>query len=463
MVERCGDTPSAPRRGEPVATKLRRIACKARNEPSFKFTSLFHLMDEELLRECFARLRGEAAAGIDGKTKAAYAEHLEANLAGLVNRLHRMAYRPQAVRRVYIPKPGSEKGRPLGIPALEDKMVQSGMTRILEQIYEQDFIEDSYGFRENRGCHDALRALSATMESGRMEWIVEADIKGFFDNVDHEALLRFMEHRIGDRRMLRMVKRFLKAGVMEEGKIWASEDGVPQGGSISPILSNIYLHYALDLWFEKGFRRVCGGSVRLIRYADDFVACFATQADAERFDRELSTRLAKFGLEVEPTKTKVLAFGPDAARRARQEGKKKPDTFDFLGFTHYCSRTRNGRRFRMKRVTARKKLRVKLADLKEWLKENRATMTTRELWQKVREKLRGHYGYYGVTDNSLGIGRFYMEVKKLLYKWLNRRSQRKAMNWEKFDLMEKRIPLPKPRVTVNLFARPKTPVQLNLL
>lgn len=463
MVERCGDTPSAPRRGEPVATKLRRIACKARNEPSFKFTSLFHLMDEELLRECFARLRGEAAAGIDGKTKAAYAEHLEANLAGLVNRLHRMAYRPQAVRRVYIPKPGSEKGRPLGIPALEDKMVQSGMTRILEQIYEQDFIEDSYGFREKRGCHDALRALSATMESGRMEWIVEADIKGFFDNVDHEALLRFMEHRIDDRRMLRMVKRFLKAGVMEEGKIWASEDGVPQGGSISPILSNIYLHYALDLWFEKGFRRVCGGAARLIRYADDFVACFATQADAERFDRELSTRLAKFGLEVEPTKTKVLAFGPDAARRARQEGKKKPDTFDFLGFTHYCSRTRNGRRFRMKRVTARKKLRVKLADLKEWLKENRATMTTRELWQKVREKLRGHYGYYGVTDNSLGIGRFYMEVKKLLYKWLNRRSQRKAMNWEKFDLMEKRIPLPKPRVTVNLFARPKTPVQLNLL
>lgn len=446
-----------------MATKLRRIACKARNEPSFKFTSLFHLMDEELLRECFARLRGEAAAGIDGKTKAAYAEHLEANLAGLVNRLHRMAYRPQAVRRVYIPKPGSEKGRPLGIPALEDKMVQSGMTRILEQIYEQDFIEDSYGFREKRGCHDALRALSATMESGRMEWIVEADIKGFFDNVDHEALLRFMEHRIDDRRMLRMVKRFLKAGVMEEGKIWASEDGVPQGGSISPILSNIYLHYALDLWFEKGFRRVCGGAARLIRYADDFVACFATQADAERFDRELSTRLAKFGLEVEPTKTKVLAFGPDAARRARQEGKKKPDTFDFLGFTHYCSRTRNGRRFRMKRVTARKKLRVKLADLKEWLKENRATMTTRELWQKVREKLRGHYGYYGVTDNSLGIGRFYMEVKKLLYKWLNRRSQRKAMNWEKFDLMEKRIPLPKPRVTVNLFARPKTPVQLNLL
>lgn len=463
MVERRRETPPAPRRGEPVDTTLRRIACKARNEPSFKFTSLFHLMNEELLRGCFARLRGDAAAGIDGKTKAEYAEHLEANMTGLVNRLHRMAYRPQAVRRVYIPKPGSDKGRPLGIPALEDKMVQSGMTRILEQIYEQDFIEDSYGFRAKRGCHDALRALSVTMESGRMEWIVEADIKGFFDNVDHDWLMLFMERRIGDKRMLRMVKRFLKAGVMEEGKLYASEEGVPQGGSISPILSNIYLHYALDLWFEKGFRRVCGGAARLIRYADDFVACFATRADAERFDRDLSTRLAKFGLEVEPTKTKVLAFGPDAARRARREGKRKPDTFDFLGFTHYCSRTRNGRRFRMKRVTARKKLRVKLADLKEWLKENRAKMTTRELWQKVREKLRGHYGYYGVTDNSLGISRFYMEVKKLLYKWLNRRSQRKAMNWEKFNMMDERIPLPRPRIRVNLFARPKTPVQIDLL
>jgi len=463
MVERCGDTPTAPRRGEPVDTTLRRIACKARNEPDFKFTSLYHLMNEDLLRGCFAQLRGDAAAGIDGKTKAEYAEHLEANLAGLVNRLHRMAYRPQAVRRVYIPKPGSEKGRPLGIPALEDKMVQSGMNRILEQIYEQEFIEDSYGFRAKRGCHDALRALSVTMESGRMEWIVEADIKGFFDNVDHDWLMLFMERRIGDKRMLRMVKRFLKAGVMEEGKLYASEEGVPQGGSISPILSNIYLHYALDLWFEKGFRRVCGGAARLIRYADDFVACFATQADAERFDRELSTRLAKFGLEVEPTKTKVLAFGPDAARRARREGKQKPDTFDFLGFTHYCSRTRDGRRFRMKRVTARKKLRVKLADLKEWLKENRAKVTTRELWQKVREKLRGHYGYYGVTDNSLGIGRFYIEVKKLLYKWLNRRSQRKAMNWEKFNMMDERIPLPRPRIRVNLFAQPKTPVQIDLL
>ena len=463
MVARCEETPPAPSRGEPVATKLHRIARKARNEPEFKFTSLFHLMDVELLRGCFARLRGDAAAGIDGKTKAEYAEHLEENLTELVKRLHRMGYVPQPVRRVYIPKPGSDKGRPLGIPALEDKLVQAGMTRILEKIYEEDFIEDSYGFRPKRSCHDALRALSETVESGRTAWIVEADIKGFFDNVDHDWLMTFLEHRIGDKRVYRMVKRFLKSGVLEEGKLYVSDEGVPQGGSISPILSNIYLHYALDLWFEKSFRKVCRGHARLIRYADDFVVCFATQADAERFRRELSTRLAKFGLEVEPTKTKVLAFGPNAAVHAKREGKKKPETFDFLGFTHFCSRTRNGKRFRMKRVTARKKFRAKLAAFKQWLKENRAKMTTRELWKKACAKLRGHYSYYGVTDNSRAIGRFDYEARKLLHKWLNRRSQRKGMNWDKFELMDARFPLPRPRIRVSMFARPKPPVQADLL
>lgn len=463
MVERYEDTPSAHRRREPVATKLYRIARKARNEPDFKFTSLFHLMDVELLRGCFKQLRGGAAAGIDGKTKADYAEDLEENLADLVKRLQRMGYRPQPVRRVYIPKPGSKKGRPLGIPALEDKLVQSGMTRILEQIYEQDFIDDSYGFRPGRSCHDALRMLSETVESGKIEWIVEADIKGFFDNVDHDCLMTFLEHRIGDKRIGRMVKRFLKSGVFEEGAMVVSDEGVPQGGTISPILSNIYLHYVLDLWFEKGFRKVCTGPAKLIRYADDFVVCFATQADAERFSRELVARLAKFGLEVEPTKTKVLAFGPGAAGRAKRAGRKKPETFDFLGFTHYCSRTRNGTRFRMKRVTARKKFRAKLAAFKQWLKENRARMTTRELWQNACVKLRGHYGYYGVTDNFPRIDRFCHEVKKLLYKWLNRRSQRKSMNWDKFNLMDKRFPLPRPRIGVSMFARPKPPVQVDLL
>ncbi len=450
MVERCEDTPSAPSRGESVETKLRRIARKARREPEFQFTSLFHLMDMELPRGCFERLRGDAAAGIDRVTKREYAENLEANLRDLIARLHRMAYIPQDVRRVYIPKPGSAKGRPLGIPALEDKLVGAAMARILEQVYEQDFIDDSYGFRPGRGCHDALRALSQTVETGKIHWIVEADIKGFFDNVEHDWMIKFLSHRVGDKRMQRYVARFLKAGVVEEGKRLVSDEGVPQGGSISPILANIYLHYALDLWYERRFKPSCLGQTRLIRYADDFVVCFASKAEAERFRAELVERLGKFGLEVEPSKTKVLAFGPGADRLAKQEGRGKADTFDFLGFTHYCSRSRNGRRFRMKRRTSRKKFRQKLSAYKEWLKANRARMRNAEIWERTRAKLRGHFAYYGVTDNYQCMERYLYAVKRLLFKWLNRQGGRRRMNWEKFALMEHGFPFPQPRITVNL-------------
>ena len=450
MVERGKETPSAPSSGETVETKLQRIASKARREPTLQFTSLFHLMDKELLRGCFQRLRGKAAAGIDRVTKAEYAKDLEANLEELIERLHRMGYRPQPVRRVYIPKPGSDKGRPLGITAVEDKLVQMSLVKILEQIYEQDFVEDSYGFRPGRGCHDALRALSRTVETGRINWIVEADIKGFFDNVSHEWLRKFIAHRVGDKRVQRMIVRFLKAGVMEEGWRYVSDEGVPQGGSISPILANVYLHYVLDLWFERRFRQSCKGAARMIRYADDYVACFEKEEEARRFQAEMIERLAAFGLEGEPTKTKVLAFGPRAKQHAQEQGTSKPETFDFLGFTHYCSRSRNGKRFRMKRVTARKKFREKLADFQQCLKENR-TLSTRELWEKVCAKLRGHFAYYGVTDNSPGIARFDYEAKRLLIKWLNRRGGKRRMNWEKFTLMESRFPLPKAQITVNLF------------
>ena len=271
MVERCEETLAVHGSGEPMATKLHRIVEKACKEPTFKFTSLYHLMNEELLRGCFQRLRKDAAAGIDKMTKDLYAENLETNLASLVERLHRMAYIPQAVRREYIPKPGSTKQRPLGIPCFEDKLVQAGLVRILESVYEQDFIENSYGFRPARSCHDALRALSATMEHKPISYIVEADIKGFFDNVSQEWLLKFLAHRIGDKRIQRMVKRILKAGVAEDGSVTISDDGTPQGGVISPLLANIYLHYTLDLWFERIYRKSCLGYARLIRYADDCV------------------------------------------------------------------------------------------------------------------------------------------------------------------------------------------------
>jgi group II intron reverse transcriptase/maturase len=334
---------------------------------------------------------------------------------------------------------------------LEDKLVQAGMVRILEQIYEEDFIGDSYGFRPDRNCHDALRALSRTVEQGNIHWIVDADIKGFFDNVDHGWMMQFLAHRVGDTRMLRMVERFLRAGVIEDTGWLASAEGTPQGGVISPLLANLYLHYALDLWFEKVFRRTCRGRARLIRYADDFVVCFQFEADARRFRCELEDRLGRFGLQVHPAKTKVLAFGPAAALRARREGRRHPETFDFLGFTHYCSRTRNGRRFRMKRVTSRKRFRAKLAAFTDWLKAARAAMSNRELWQKACAKLRGHYAYYGVTDNSPGINRFAFQARRLLLKWLNRQGGRRRMSWESFARMEARFPLPKPRVRVNLF------------
>jgi len=435
---------------ENVATKLQRIAEKARKESSFKFTSLFHLMNEELLRGCFEGLRKDAASGIDRVTKEEYGRNLEANLTELVKRLHRMSYIPQPVCRVYIPKPGSTKQRPLGIPVLEDKLVQAGLVRILEAVYEADFIDGSYGFRPGRGCHDALRALSVEVEGGGVHYIVEADIKGFFDNVQHDWLMEFLGHRIGDKRMLRYVKRFLIAGVFEDGEIAETEKGTPQGGVISPLLANVYLHYSLDLWFARVFSRSCDGKSRLIRYADDFVVCFQRESDARRFRADLEERLGKFGLEVAAEKTKVMEFGPLAELKARTRG-EKPQTFDFLGLTHFCSRTRNGRRFRMKRLTSRKKFKAKLLAFKEWLKANRTTPVF-ELMKTVAAKVRGHIAYYGVTDNSRGIGRYVHEVRGLLLKWLDRRGKRGSMTMEKFKRLLRKFPLPRPVIKVNLFA-----------
>lgn len=449
MVERCEETPSVHGSGEPVATKLHRVAEKARKEPTFQFTSLYHLLNEELLRECFVGLRKDAAPGTDGMTKELYAGNLEANLSELTGRLHRMAYRPQPVRRKYIPKPGSSKQRPLGIPCFEDKLVQAGLVRILESVYEQDFVEESYGFRPGRSCHQALRALTEAVENHPVNHVVEADIKGFFDQVNQEWLMKFLAHRIEDKRIHRMVKRFLRAGVHEDGSITVSEEGTPQGGVISPLLANIYLHYALDLWFEKVFRRTCAGYARLIRYADDFVVCFGRREDAERFREELVGRLGMFGLEVEPTKTRVVEFGRTALREAGARG-VKPETFDFLGFTHYCGTRRDGKGFRMKRKTSRKRFTAKLGAFKDWVKSAR-TMRTAEIWRGASARLRGHYAYYGVTDNSPGIRRFAREATNLLFKWLNRRGGKNRLNWQRFGEMLRRYPLPKPLITVSMY------------
>jgi len=294
-----------------------------------------------------------------------------------------------------------------------------------------------------------LRALSQTVENQSVNTIVEADIKGFFDNVNQEQLMTFLSHRIADKRILRYIKRFLKAGIQEDGVFRASEQGTPQGGVISPLLANIYLHYSLDLWFMRKFAKTCEGAARLIRYADDYVACFQTGAEAKRFRLEMEERLKQFGLELAPEKTRSVEFGAFAVKRAQARGEKAA-TFDFLGFTHYCSRTRDGKRFRMKRKTISKRLTAKLKAYKGWLKKNRA-LPTLDIMKKTASKLRGHYGYYGVTDNSKGISAYYSRVCAILYKWLNRRGKRGCYSWEKFAKLLARFPLPTPRITVNLF------------
>jgi group II intron reverse transcriptase/maturase len=435
---------------ETVETKLQRIAQRACRDPKAQFSSLFHLMDRELLWGCFHALKDGKASGIDRITKEQYAENLMENLDDLIGRLHRMAYIPQPALRVYIPKAGSKKMRPLGIPSLEDKLVQSALSKILQAIYEQDFIDDSYGFRPGRSCHDALRSLNQTIEKQGINHIVEADIKGFFDNVDQEQLIEFLAHRIADKRVLRYIKRFLKAGIQEDGEYKASERGTPQGGVISPLLANLYLHYTLDLWFTRRYVKTCTGTARIIRYADDYVACFEQETDAKRFRTEMEERLNQFGLEIAPEKTKILEFGRWAQSRSKARGERKAETFDFLGFTHYCTTSRKSRRFEVGRKSISKRLTAKLKQYGQWLQMHRA-LPTAEIMQITAMKLRGHYAYYGVTGNYRSINKYAYLVKMLLYKWMDRRGKRGSMNFDKLDKLLQRFPLPKPRIVVNLW------------
>ncbi len=435
---------------ESVQTKLQRIAKKASADKDCQFTSLYHLMNKELLLDCFTRLKGKAASGIDTITKDQYAINLDANLDNLVERLDKMAYQPQPVLRVYIPKAGSQRKRPLGIPTLEDKLVQASLVKILQAIYEQDFLDDSYGFRPLLGCHDALRALSQTVEDQPVHYMVEVDIKGFFDTVDQEQLMQLISHRIVDKRILRLVHRFLKAGIQEDGQHKASETGTPQGGVISPLLANIYLHYTLDVWFEQCIKQKCQGYARLIRYADDYVVCFQIEAEATHFKAVMETRLKQFNLDVAPEKTQLFEFGSFAQSKAKARGERAA-TFDFLGFTHYNSRSRDGKRYRMKRKTVGKRLIAKVVAYKVWLKANR-TLPTAEIMKATAAKLRGHFAYYGVTDNSKCLQSFAYWVNQTLYKWLNRRGKRGCYTWEKFNQLLALYPLPRPRIKVNLLS-----------
>jgi len=431
-----------------MRTKLNLITEIARTDGKCKFDNLAHLLNTDNLKECFRELKKGKASGIDGVTLQEYEQDLDNNLEDLVAKMKRFSYRPQPVRRAYIPKANGKK-RPLGIPAVEDKIVQMGITKILQAIFEVDFLDCSYGFRPNRNCHQALDTLDKMIMQRPVNHVIDADIKGFFDNVDHDWLMRCIEQRISDKNLLRLLKRFLKAGIIEEGKYISSEKGTPQGGIISPVLANIYLHYVLDLWFEKVEKRKFGSYIGMVRYCDDFVICVQRKEVAEQLLSELTDRLAKFGLELSAEKTRIVEFGRYAEENSRKKG-QKPGSFTFLGFTHFCGKGRKGY-FKVGRKTDRKKFSVKVKEMNQRLKAVRNTSKPEAWWPVLAAKLRGHFQYYGVSGNFKGISCFHYQTIRLVYEWLNRRSQKKSYNWEQFKVYLFRHPLPKPGIYHNLY------------
>lgn len=408
-----------------------------------QFTTLWHhVYDVNRLRQAYLALKRDAAAGMDGETWRHYGEDLERHLEDLSARLRRGAYRAKPVKRVYIPKADGRQ-RPIGIPVLEDKIVQRAATEVLSAVYETDFRGFSYGFRPGRSAHDALDALSVGMTRRKVNWVLDADIRGFFDAIDHGWLMQFVEHRIADQHVLRHVKKWLNAGVLEDGQRVRVEAGTPQGGSISPLLANIYLHYVFDLWADHWRRTRTHGDVVIVRYADDFVVGFQNRSDAERFRTELQERLGKFNLELHAEKTRLIEFGRYAAERRRRRGQGKPATFDFLGFTHICGRDRRGR-FIVLRQTMRKRRAAKLAEIRDQLRR-RLHWPVWEVGQWLRSVLQGYYRYYAVPRNYPALQTFREEVVRLWYRSLRRRSQKTRVTWARMSHLEERW-LPKPRI-----------------
>jgi group II intron reverse transcriptase/maturase len=422
--------------GQSWQTFLRAIADKARKAPNHRFGDLYRHLNEHSLRQSFYLLRKNAASGVDGVTFQQYEQKLEENLRQLVERLKRKSYHARLVRRKYIPK-GNGKLRPLGIPALEDKLLQCAVTQILLAIYEADFLPCSYGYRPGRGPHDAVRELTDELFKGGHNFVVEADIKGFFDHIRHEKLLEMLERRINDGALLRLIRKWLKAGILEEdGRVIHPMLGTPQGGVISPVLANVYLHYVLDLWFKEQVQPTNRGKSRLFRFADDFVACFEYRHEAAAFEQTLKRRLAEYGLEVAPEKTKLIRFG--------RNGGPHNGRFEFLGFEFRWEPSRLGKPI-VKRRTARKKLQGAVHRMGEWLRTNRHRKLP-GLMKTLAAKLRGHWNYYGVIGNSDSLVQYDWLTRGLLFKWLNRRSQKRSYPWEAFHRLVDRYKLPAPRI-----------------
>ena len=405
----------------------------------YKLQTLMHKVNKATLKEQHRKQLANKASGVDKVTKEQYNEHLEENIDLVLTKMKSFSYKPLPVRRTYIPK-ANGKMRPLGIPAYEDRLVQGAMADVLNEIYENIFLDCSYGFRPKRNCHQVVRCINQTIMTKKVNYIVDADIKGFFDNVDHNWLIKFLEHDIADKNFIRYIKRFLKSGIIENMKYYETDKGTPQGGLISPVLANVYLHYVLDLWFEKHIKPRCKGEVYLVRYADDFLVMFQYENEAKSFLNALYKRFESFGLEVEPTKTRILPFG-------RFKGNK--ESFDFLGFTFHNGKTIKGK-YRVVVKTAKKKLKQKKENAKKWLQDNMHN-NIRDILERIKLKLVGHYRYYGVNGNYYDLLKFYKYVKYVYYRVLKKRGQKHTIPYSRYLFYWELIGVPEPKICVNIW------------
>jgi group II intron reverse transcriptase/maturase len=420
--------------------RVRRVACRNKDE---KFTALLHHVTKERLTEAFFAIKKKAASGVDGVTWYQYEAELKDNIENLYERIHRGSYRAKPSKRAYIPKLDGRK-RPLGIATLEDKIVQRAVAEVLNAIYEADFLGFSYGFRPGRQPHQALDALAVGIRFKKVNWVLDADIRSYYDTINHERMMKFIEHRIRDRRLLRLIKKWLKAGVMENGRWSTNEEGTPQGSSISPLLSNVYLHYVFDLWANQWRQRQAKGDVIIVRWADDFVVGFQYQAEAERFQRELQARFAKFSLSFHPEKTRLIRFGRFACRDCKRfDGRRKPETFNFLGFTHYCGINRKGK-FMVSRKTMRKRLTLKLRDVKTELRK-RMHVPIKEQGAWLRSVVMGYFAYHAIPGNWDALGAFRTQVVRTWYRTIRRRSQKSRITWKHMSNIASKW-LPKARI-----------------
>ncbi len=427
-----------------MTTGLERIAAKSRSEPKLRFTSLAHHITRDRVWKNLCQIPKHSAPGCDGQTVPQAKEDFDVWVVPMLQSVHRKGYQAPPIRRAYIPKPGKQEKRPLGVPCVSDRALQRSTAQVLSAIYEQDFLPCSFGGRPGIGAHHALSTLNEVIAGSKVGWVLEADVKNVFGSLDHGWLLRFVDHRVGDPRILSLIRRWLKAGILEDGELHPNEEGTPQGGSISVLLSNLYLHYVLDLWFEQVVKPRLKGEAYLVRYIDDFVVCFQYRADALRMQNALRKRLGKFGLELEPKKTKLVEFGRFAQRHASKRGRKRPETIYFLGFTLYCTRNRKGN-FKVGLRTEKSRLQRSLANLRDLMRRMRH-LKLQDQVINLNRVLRGHYAYYGIAGNLRALQKVHRFVQRYWRKMLCSRSRKGFVTWEAFQGISARYPIRQPKL-----------------